>query len=114
MAAGDPKSRFFYSPSRNIFCAMGDSNQFRGANCSTFKPIRTAELNVAGRLRIVPCHASSCKDCGCREEAPILPYGQQITVSRFQCVSLKSGMKCTVVKTGKGFLISRSGTKRIG
>jgi hypothetical protein len=114
VSPGDVKSRYFYSPSRNIFCGMGDSNQFRGANCSTFKPVRTAELSASGRVQIIRCHGSSCKDCGCREQAPILPYAQQITVGRFQCVSLKTGMNCTVSKTGKGFLISRSGIKRIG
>jgi len=114
VAPGDVKSRYFYSPSRNIFCAMGDSNQFRGANCSTFKPIRTVELTAAGLVKVIPCHGSSCKDCGCREQAPILRYGHQLTVGRFRCLSLESGMKCTVLKTGKGFLISRSTIKRIG
>jgi len=114
VSPADVKSRYFYSPSRNIFCVMGDSNQFRGAHCSTFKPVRTAELDAAGRVQIVRCHGSSCKDCGCREEAPILHYGRQITVGRFRCLSLTSAMKCTVLKTGAGFLISRSAIKRIG
>ena len=113
VSPGDVSNRWFYSPTRNIFCAMGDSNQFRGANCTIFEPARkTAELNAAGQVKVVSCHGSSCKDCGCREEAPILPYEHQLTVGRFECVSLKSGMKCTVSKTGKGFLINRSGIKR--
>ena len=43
-----------------------------------------------------------------------LAYGQQVTVGRYQCISLRSGIKCTVVKLGRGFLISRSAVKRIG
>ncbi len=37
------------------------------------------------------------------------PYGGQVTIGRFRCQSLHSGIECTVVSTGKGFLFNNNG-----
>jgi hypothetical protein len=103
----------FYSPSENLYCVIGDNRNLHGANCWSFNAPRVVRMNAAGGLRI--CQGRRCfKDCGCREEAPVLAYGKQLTVGRFRCVSLRSGIKCTVVQLGRGFLISRSAVQRIG
>jgi hypothetical protein len=42
------------------------------------------------------------------------PYGGEVTVGRFRCQSLRSGIKCTVVSTGKGFLFNINGATPVG
>jgi hypothetical protein len=57
------------------------------------------------------CHLA----CGCEETPPpILAYGQEQVVGRFRCQSLRTGMRCTVVRTGKGFLINSNRAARVG
>jgi uncharacterized protein DUF6636 len=110
---GTTETIAFYSPSKNLFCIIGDSKNLHGANCWSFNPKHYVRMNASGGLRI--CTGRRCfNDCGCREEAPILAYGKQLTVGRFQCTSLRTGINCTVVRSGKGFLISRSGVRRVG
>lgn len=73
-------------------------------------------MDAGGRLTI-------CRDRGTRnrcnlgnpgEGTPTLSYGKQITVGRFRCLSLQIGVRCTVIRSGKGFLISRAGVRRVG
>ena len=45
---------------------------------------------------------------------PSLAFGRQITIGRFRCLSQRAGMRCTVIRTGKGFLINRGGVSRVG
>ena len=58
---------------------------------------------------------NECK-LGDRGENPIQPlaYGKQITVGRFRCQSLQIGVRCTVIRSGRGFLINRDGVSRVG
>ena len=49
-----------------------------------------------------------------RGGTPTLAYGRQITVGRFRCLSLQIGVRCTVIQSGKGFLINRDGVTRVG
>ena len=111
---GSVETISFYSPSKNLYCVMGDTGKFPGVNCFSFNAPQFVKMNAIGRLRI--CQGRRCfNDCGCREEGPkTLAYGRQVTVGRYQCISLRSGIKCTVVKLGRGFLIGRSAVKRIG
>ena len=109
---GEPSR--FDSPSRNITCWMFDGNGSfsRGVGCESDKPSRWVNMNTNGRLKICSVR---CNVCGCDEPgfAP-LAYGKQITVGRFRCESLRSGMKCTVMRSGRGFLISTVGVRRVG
>jgi hypothetical protein len=41
-------------------------------------------------------------------------YGAHLDFGRFRCQSLRSGMKCTVIATGKGFRINRHETVSVG
>jgi hypothetical protein len=113
---GEPRARGFYSPSKNIYCGMSDNSMFRGADCYSYVPPQKAVLNAAGRVTI-------CRDRGSRnrcnignpgEGTPKLRYGRQITVGRFRCRSRISGVRCTVIRSGRGFLINRSGVSRVG
>jgi hypothetical protein len=115
---GEPARRGFYSPSHKIACGMYDDSGFRSVDCQSYalKLSQTVKLNLSGRLTI-------CQDRGTRnrcnignpgEGTPTLSYGKQLTVGRFRCLSLRSGMRCTVIRSGKGFLINSSGVRRVG
>jgi hypothetical protein len=107
-------SRSFYTPSRNITCSLGDSSDYRGVNCVSFKAPQTVAMDANGRLKI--CHGRRClAPCGCAPDGiPTLGYGKQFTAGRFRCVSKRSGVTCTVIRSGRGFVITRSGVRRVG
>jgi hypothetical protein len=110
---GEAITRTFYTPSRNIWCSLGDSSDFLGVTCVSGRAPQSVKMGAAGRLKI--CHGRRCLGCGCAPEGvPTLAYGRQITVGRFRCLSRRSGVRCTVISLGKGFLINRDGVKRVG
>jgi hypothetical protein len=102
----------FRSPSGGIECGMGDDGRTGLVECWTFRPPQKATLNPGGRLTICRGSAARCKLANIGE-GPTLAYGRQTTVGRFRCLSLRSGMRCTVIRSGKGFLINRDGVHRV-
>jgi hypothetical protein len=106
----------FYSPlkpSRNLWCGLENSSRFRGVRCQTGRPARGAKLTSNGKLRT--CHGRyGCVGCICDEGNDVdLDFGTQVTIGRFTCLSLATGVRCTVTETGKGFLINNRGITRI-
>jgi hypothetical protein len=107
----------FFSPSRNLFCTMGDHGQRRGAViCVSRKPEHRVGMGLDGRLDI--CRGAGCiGNPGVADPQPtprLLAYGRQKTVGRFRCRSEVAGVTCVVSRTGKGFLINRDGVTRVG
>ncbi len=52
---------------------------------------------------------------GCyKEPPPTLGFGQEIVVGRFRCVSQRSGVTCTLTRSGRGFTINKNRVRRIG
>ena len=102
----------FYSPSRNISCEMADRDA-RGSSvyCQSVKTPKNVRLSLDGRLKI--CRGAKCLG-NPAESTPALGYGRKMTIGRFACSSRKSGVQCSVIRSGKGFLISRTGVRRIG
>jgi hypothetical protein len=112
------KGAAFYSPSGGIQCGMGDdgkstSGQSASVECWTLRSSQKATLYPGGRLIICRGSEARCKLANIGE-APTLSYGTQTTVGRFRCQSLQTGMRCTVIQSGKGFLINRDGVRRVG
>jgi hypothetical protein len=107
-------TRSFYTPSKNITCSLGDSRDYLGVRCESFKAPQSVKMDASGRLKI--CHGRRCfPACGCAPEGiPTLGYGKQVTAGRFRCISLRSGVKCIVIESGKGFLINRAGITKVG
>jgi hypothetical protein len=108
MAGG---ARWFHSPSRNIQCEL---DWQRGgiadrAYCQTSEPARSVTMNRTGGLRL--CRGQGCLGDG-PENAFTLRYGHATQLGPFRCLSLATGMRCTV-PSGRGFLLSRSGVKRL-
>lgn len=116
----EPEARGFDSPSLNINCGMFDDSSFRQVVCQSRTPPQKVTMDGAGRVTICidPTPSNPSNDCnlGDRGEGPIRPlaYGRQITVGRFRCLSLEIGVRCTVIRSGKGFLINRDGVSRVG
>jgi hypothetical protein len=111
-AKAESRGRSFYSPSRGIECGISDERRLRAAACHTHRPPQKATVDVNGRVTICRGSAARCR-LGNIGEAPVLPYGKEVSVGRFRCLSLRSGMACTLIQTGKGFLINRKGVTRI-
>jgi hypothetical protein len=110
---GEPEPRAFHSPSGNIECGLVDDRTRAIVECWTFRPPQKVKLYPGGRLAICRGSEARCK-LGNAGELPTLGYGRQITVGRFRCLSRRSGVRCTVIQSRKGFLINRSGVRRVG
>ncbi len=104
----------FFSPSGNIYCWMRDDDQTAAAvGCQTVSsPHHLVKMGAQGRLKIRRVPAAQC---GCvPDNLRTLAYGKQTTVGRFRCESREVGVRCTVIHSGKGFLINRDGVSRAG
>jgi hypothetical protein len=103
-----------YSPSRNLECEMADLG---GAGthviCQSFKAPHSVWMAANGRLRI--CRGQRCVgNFGDSTHFRRLGYGKRLTVGRFRCASLQAGMKCVVIRSGRGFLIDKVRVRQIG
>jgi hypothetical protein len=79
--------------------------------CQTYPHAESVRLLSSGKLTI--CHGISCIG-NPPDQVPTLVYGSWLTLGPFRCDSTHAGIKCFVVKTGKGFVISPTKIKRLG
>ena len=117
MTKGQPARRGFYSPSHNIACGMYDDSSFHSVDCESYIPPQKVTMDIGGRLTICRDRTPNNNDCNIGnpgEGTPTLGYGKQITVGRFLCESQQIGVKCTVLRSGRGFLINRHGVSQVG
>lgn len=115
--APDPITRAeIFSPSRNLACQMIDQASAGTSSvvCLSYKPQHWVRLALNGRLHICPRGPRCTGNWGEGTHFRMLAYGRQITVGRFRCFSLSSGVKCVVIRSGKGFLIDRVGIRKVG
>ena len=102
----------FYSPSRNIGCelqAFRQAPQYSHVFCVTAEPPRCVTLKANGSMRVrrgKVCIGNS------QEDKFMLRYGRSVRGGPFRCTSRRDGMRCIVIRTGHGFLISRERLKR--
>ena len=97
----------FYSPSRNIGCelqAFRQAPEHSHAFCVTSEPPRCVTLKANGSMRV-----RRGKLCigNPPENTFMLKYGRSVRGGPFRCTSRRDGMRCIVISTGHGFLISR-------
>jgi hypothetical protein len=104
-----------YSPlPGRIYCSVkdGDEDEFY-VYCGSETLGQTVRLELSGQTSIC---ASNCQIA----EPPWnlrparLPIGLNITFERFRCASQQTGVLCTVIASGKGFLINSTGITRVG
>jgi hypothetical protein len=102
----------FLSPSHNLSCELADRD-VRGSyvHCQSVKAPHSVRMGSDGRLKI--CRGTRCLS-NAAENTATLNCGKQMTVGRFRCRSQRSGVRCTVIRSGKGFLIHGKGVRRIG
>jgi hypothetical protein len=102
----------FRSPSRNLSCELADRDA-RGTYvyCQSLRQPHSVRMGMNGQLR-------RCRGVRCLGNpaagTPTLAYGRQITVGRFRCVSRQAGVRCMVIRSGRGFLIDRTRVRRVG
>jgi hypothetical protein len=102
-----PAGGAFRSRTGNLSCYMGDSLVY----CQSEKLPHSATMGLDGRFSI--CDGRTCIG-NTATNTPTLGYGKRVTLGRFRCLSEQSGITCTAVRSGKGFLINRSGVRRVG
>jgi hypothetical protein len=103
----------FYAPSGNLECEI-DSQFGQGSltqvMCLTETPPQSATLGADSSLK--KCTGQMClSNAGLN--TPELSYGTSITLGPFTCLSMTSGMRCTL-GNGNGFILARSGVTPLG
>ena len=99
----------FLSPDRAVWC-MFNSLDAPYAWCGTRgQPQRSARLTVDGALTLCSDVCLQNWDDG----APVLRQGWTSERDGFRCASEADGIRCTVIGTGKGFLIGAGGVTAV-
>jgi hypothetical protein len=101
VASSTSASFSFFSPSGNIGCQM-DTDQ---VGCGTSTPLRAAFLFPSGHVK-TNLHGGDVA-----EGARLLAYGQSRRNGPFRCTMAESGVQCVVIRTGRGFVLSRAGLR---
>ena len=113
-----PLTSFDFSAPRrtiaNAVCSMNDWPTLHNVSCATDTPPHRVGMNGNGGLKVCRGFGQSCISCGCAPRVRVLAYGHRADVGRFRCESLQAGVRCTVLKTRKGFLFTRRTTVRVG
>lgn len=101
----------FLSPTRNLSCELTDRPGRISVYCQSLNRAHSVKMDAAGRLRI--CRGARCLG-NPAQGTPTLGYGSRTTVGRFECRSQFNTVRCTIARTGRGFLIDKAGERRVG
>jgi hypothetical protein len=93
-----------------------------GVHCQSERTVggyfaQVAELQPDGSVTFCSTHSLrhlSCNLGNAGEHAPRLGYGRTVSVGPFRCGPLRRGIRCTVISSGRGFLLTRSGLLAVG
>ena len=95
----------------------------RGVYCQGYTPApalvgKNARLTVTGKVTL--CRNRSIRDNRCNlgnsgevDRPALLALGKQVEFGRFRCRVLATGVECTIVRSGKGFLIGKTALRRL-
>ncbi len=118
LTAGRPDSSGgggLYSPlPGRIFCTMSDGNEDEFfVRCESETLGQSVTLTRDGQTTV--CTSA----CGLGPSPwsmrpPRLPFGQNVTLDHFRCSSQRTGVLCTVLASGTGFLINSTAITRVG
>jgi hypothetical protein len=78
---------------------------------------QVAELRPNGSVTICKTRNMRSNNCdlgNAGERAATLAFGRRVTVGPFRCTMLRSGVRCTVLASGKGFLLTRTKLTSVG
>jgi hypothetical protein len=112
---------FSGAPNRNVGCELRAAQGSTPARvvCESYGATvgQTVTMSAGGDVRICTQHGSAQNTCAqgdFGEGTPTYEVGRQVTVGPFRCRVERSGIRCVVTKTGKGFLIGKTTTTRVG
>lgn len=111
---------FARSSHAHISCAIYDGHGgIAEAICEDLGPGRVAHVTLRPDGTILTCsssnvQANSCEVGDAGERTPTFGYGHVVTVGRFRCTVLHTGVRCILIATGKGFLFSGTRTSAVG
>ena len=110
------RSEFFAPRVLDVECALYPPSE---TICISERPGYAQEVRLSANGEVVLCTAHpSARGGSCEgnagEHTPTLGYGRQIRRGRFRCQVLHTGVECTVVSTGKGFIMSRNKVVPVG
>jgi hypothetical protein len=96
---------FFFAPGSSTSCELDANTPHIGtaAYCQTYPHAESVTLHANGKLTL--CHGIKCIG-NPPDQIPTLVYGSNLEAGPFRCDSLRKGVRCVLVKTGHGFLIS--------
>src|SRR3954453_13968382 len=106
-------------PARRLWCEMADTSQLHSVACQFGYPGQRrafrAVLNTTGVMPVCKERQHRrCVGCICDEgRGPTLAFGQHMDIGRFRCQSLPAGFRCTVISSGKGFLVTPRRVSRL-
>lgn len=109
-----PIQAIVFSPlSYGISCHITDDGTYSGSWVYCWigggaSPTHHIKLNLNGKFSLTTTTPIPL-GLGGRDT----PYGSQVTAGRFRCQSLRSGMKCTVIATGRGFVFNIDGARAV-
>lgn len=113
-----PRTVDFYAgpPLTGVACEMGSAPAHVFCLSYSGDLSQTARLNARGRVRICAQHGpgTTCRLGNPGENTPTYAVGRKLRVGPFRCRLLEAGVRCTFIKTGKGFLISPTTVARVG
>ena len=110
-------SASFFSPSHNLSCEIDDGRTGNPAQvyCQSMNPASSVHLGLDGKLEICSGTGAATRCLGnAGENTPTLAYGKHVSVGRFRCDSEQTGVTCTVIRSGKGFLLNSAGITAVG
>ncbi len=103
-------------PLQGIGCEMTESQVLCASYAAALN--QKVTLTAGGRVRTCakpdPILDNPCELGNFGEGTPTFKVGRKVTLGPFRCRVLETGVRCTVARTGKGFVIGLTGTTRVG
>jgi hypothetical protein len=119
-AAKTQVAEFYVGTARGVVCVIEDEPDNVEVVCYSTRPgfSQKAMLDAGGGLSLCAVHGREseirCQLGNAGERTPTLNAGRRITIGRFRCLVLHAGVRCTVIATGKGFLMTADKTVPVG
>ena len=103
-----------------ISCAIYDG--YAGGHealCEQLGRRRVAIARLTPEGAVLACESrhpstTTCEVGNAGDRTPTFRRGHRVAVGRFRCVVLRTGVRCVVAATGKGFLFGPHGTSAVG
>ena len=108
-----PGDHSITSPSGNLIC---DLSQSAGPATAQVYCIIVSRMQIAtmrGQSGLTTVHHLKSIDLGSSAQVVILSYGRSVSGHGFQCTSLTSGIRCTRIASGAGFVVARGGIRTV-